>query len=151
MAADVAQQRNIQKRVEPVGVVGHHRVGRAVAEFEVVGEALPDARHVGVDLLRRQQLARLVAARRIADLGRAAAHQRDRLVAGLLPPAQQHDLQEMADMQRIGRAVEADVGRANAARQQLIEARRIAALMHHAALVHDPHEIRLEARHLSLG
>ena len=149
MPADVAQQRDVEERVEPVGIVGHHRVGRAVAEFQVVREALLDARHVGVDLLRRQKLTRLVAARRVADLGRAAAHQRDRLVAGLLPPAQQHDLREVADMQRIGGAVEANIGRARARRQQLVEPRRVAALMHHAALVHDPHEIRLEARHLS--
>ena len=79
--ADVAQQRNVEQRVEPVGVVGHDGVGRAVAERQVVGEALPDARHVGVDLRGREQLARLVAAGGIADLGRAAAHQRDRLVA----------------------------------------------------------------------
>ena len=108
-------------------------------------------RHVGVDLLVGEQLARLVAARGIADLGGAAAHQGDRLVAGLLPPAQQHDLQQVADMQRIGGAVEADIGRADAARQQLVEPRGIAALMHHAALVHDPHEVRLEGRHFSAG
>ncbi len=145
--ADVAQQRDIEQRVEPVGVVGHHRIGLAAAERKIVAEALADARHVGVDLCRRQQLARLVAARRIAHLGRAAAHQRDRLVPGFLPPAQQHDLQQVPDMERIGGAVEADIGAAGASRQQLVQARGIAALMHHAALVHDPHEIRLEARH----
>jgi len=53
-------------------------------------------------------------------------------------------------MQRIGRAVEADIGGAHAAREQLVEPRRVAALMHHAALVHDLHEIRFEGRHLSL-
>ena len=52
-------------------------------------------------------------------------------------------------MQGIGRAVEADIGGAGSRRQQLVEARRVAALVHHAALVHDPHEIRLEARHFS--
>ena len=145
--ADVAQQRDVEQLVEPVGVVGHHRAGRAVAERQVVGEARLDAGHVGVDLLVGEQLARLVAARGIADLGRAAAHQRDRLVPGLLPPAQQHDLQQMADVQRVGRAVEADVGGADAARQHFVQASGIAALMHHAALVHDTHEIRLEVRH----
>src|SRR5205814_5470845 len=39
----------------------------------------------------------------------------------------------------------------NARRQQLVEARGIAALMDHAALVHDPHEIRLVGRHLPSG
>ena len=41
---------------------------------------------------------------------RAAAHQRDRLVAGLLQPVQHHDLYERADMQRRRGAVEADIG-----------------------------------------
>ncbi len=147
--ADVAQQRDVEQRVEPLGIVGHHRVGRAAAERQVIREARLDLRHVGVDLLGGEELARLVAARRIADLGRAAAHQGDRLVAGLLPPAQQHDLQQVPDMQRIGGAVEADIGRANSTRQQLVQPRRITALMHHAALVHDPHEVRLEDRHFS--
>ena len=148
--ANVAQQRDVEQAVEPVGVVGHHSVGRAVAEGEVVGEALLDARHVGIDLCRGEQLAGLVAARRVADLGGAAAHQGDRLVAALLPPAQQHDLEQMADMQRIGGTVEADIGGADAARQQFVEACGIAALMHHAALVHDTHEVRLEVRHLAV-
>ena len=151
VAADVAQQRDVEQVVQPLGVVRHHRVGRAGAEGEVVGEALLDARHVVVDLRRREKLAGLVAAGGVADLGRAAAHQRDRLVTALLPPAQQHDLQQVADMQRVGGAVEADIGGAGAARQQLVEARGIAALMNHAALVHDTHEIRLETRHLPLG
>ena len=99
MPADVAQQRDVEQRVEPVGIVGHRGVGRPAAERQVVREALLDLRHVVVDLRGRQELARLVAAGRIADLGGAAAHQRDRLVAGLLPPAQQHDLQQVADME----------------------------------------------------
>ena len=149
--ADVAQQRDIEQRVEPLGVVGHHRVGLAAAERQVVGEALLDARHVGLDHLGRQQLARFVLARGVAHLGRAAAHQGDRLVAGLLPPAQQHDLQQVPDVQRIGGAVEADIGGARTGRQKLVQTGGIAALMHHAALVHDPHEIRLEGRHLDLS
>ena len=39
-----------------------------------------------------EQLARFVLEARIADLAGAAAHQHDRLVPGLLQPAQQHDL-----------------------------------------------------------
>src|SRR5690348_5107258 len=99
MPADIAQKRNVEKAVEPFGVVDHDRIAWLAAERQVVREAAPDARQVGVDLLRRKELARLVTARRVADLGRAAAHQGDRLVAGLLPPAQQHDLREMADME----------------------------------------------------
>ena len=64
---------------------------------------------VGVDLRRRQKLARLVLAGRIADLGGAAAHHDDRLVAGLLQPAQRHDLHQVADMKARRRAIEADI------------------------------------------
>ena len=63
-----------------------------------------------VDHLVGQDAAALVLAGRIADPGGAAAHQRDRPVAGLLQPVQHHDRQQRADMQRGGGAVEADIG-----------------------------------------
>ena len=47
--------------------------------------------------------------RRIADLGGAAAHQNDRFVSRLLPPAQQHDRYQRPDMQAVRGAVETDV------------------------------------------
>ena len=56
-----------------------------------------------------EQLAALVLARGIADLGGAAAHQHDRLVPGLLQPAQHHDLDQAADMERRRGRVEADI------------------------------------------
>ena len=56
-----------------------------------------------------EQLARLVLEARIADLGGAAAHQHDRLVPGLLEPAQHHDLDEAADVERGRGRVEADI------------------------------------------
>ena len=60
--------------------------------------AAQDALLVLFDLLRRQDQARLVLAGGIAGLGRAAAHQQDRAVAGLLQAAQRHQLHEVADM-----------------------------------------------------
>ena len=57
-----------------------------------------------------EQLPALVLAGRVADLGRAAAHQRDRPMAGALQVAQHHDLTQMADMQAVGGAVVADIG-----------------------------------------
>ena len=71
-------------------------------------------RLVGVDPLLGQQLAALVLARRVADLGRPAADQRDRPVAGALQVAQQHDADEIADVQAVGRAVEPDIARDDA-------------------------------------
>ena len=47
----------------------------------------------------------------LADAGGAAAHERDRAAARLLQPTQHHDLQQMADMQRIRRGIETDIGR----------------------------------------
>ena len=55
---------------------------------------------------------------------RAAAHQRDRLAAGLLQPMQHHDLQQRADMQRRRRAVEADIADERAARAPWRRGRR---------------------------
>ena len=48
----------------------------------------------------RQQLAAFILATRIADLGGAAADQRDWPVAGLLQAAQQHDRGQIADVER---------------------------------------------------
>jgi len=54
---------------------------------------------LGGDVGLAEQLARLVLAGGIADLGRATAHQDHRLVPGLLQSAQHHDLDQAADMQ----------------------------------------------------
>ena len=63
----------------------------------------------------------LVLARGVADLGGAAAHQHDRLVAGLLPQPQQHDLKQVADMQAVGGTIEADIGRHRPGREPRVE------------------------------
>ncbi len=135
MPADIAQQRDVAQFVEPVGVVDHHRVGRAVAEGQELGEDLADAGHVAGDLGVAEQRARLVLARGVADPRRAAAHQHDRLVPGLLEQAQQHDPQQAADMQAVGGAVVADIGGDGwPSREARVERRQIGALMDIAAL-----------------
>ena len=58
MPADIAQQRDVEQLVEPVGVVDHPRIGGAVAELQVFVEDPPDAGHVGADLIVGQELAR---------------------------------------------------------------------------------------------
>ena len=83
----------------------------------------------------RQQLAALVLARRIADLGRAAAHQHDRPVARLLQPAQHHDLDQAADMEARRGRVEADVGGDDLPLRQRVERRGVGQLVDVAALV----------------
>ncbi len=83
----------------------------------------------------------------IADLGGAAAHQHDRPVAGLLQPAQHHDLHQAADMQAVGRAVEADIGDDAALRRPRVEGRHVGALMHEAALAQRPQKVGSEPGH----
>ncbi len=134
MPAVLAQERDVLEPVEPQRVVGHDRVGRAVAERQEPVEDAADAGHVGGDLGVAQKLARLVLARGIADLGGAAAHQHDRLVAGALPQPQQHDLQKTADMQAVGGTIEADIGRERPRREPRVERVAVGALMHEAAL-----------------
>jgi hypothetical protein len=134
VAADIAQQRDVAQFVEPIGVVDHDRVARPLAETHEIGEDLADPLHVMGDLAVVEQAARFVLARGIADPGRAAAHQHDRLVAGLLEQAQEHDRHEVADMQAVGSAVVADIGGELPLGEARIERRGIGALVDEAAL-----------------
>ena len=111
MPADVAQHLDPVQFGQPFGIVGHDRVGlpspkrRKLANTCLMPSLLRSMSSI------EQDLARLVLAGGIADPGGAAAHQRDRLVAGLLQPVQAHDLHHGADMQRRRGAVETDIGR----------------------------------------
>ena len=146
MPADIAQERDVEQSIEPIGVVDHDRVARAVAELQEFGEDLADPGHVAGDLLVGQKLAGFVLPGGVADLRRAAAHQYDRLVAGLLEPAQQHDRHQVADMQAVGGAVVADIGRHRTLREPRIERREIGALMNKAAFGRDRQEGRASSR-----
>ena len=110
MAPDIAQELDVVELRQPLGVVDHQRIAAAIAEADEARERAPDAVLVPFDLIEGEQAPALVAAGRIADAGRAAAHQGDRLAAGLLQPMQHHDRQEMPDMQGRGRAVVAHIG-----------------------------------------
>ena len=141
MPADLAQEIDVVELRQPLGVVRHDGVGLALAEPDEMGEGLFDARLVGLDRLDGQKLAALVLAGRIADPGRAAAHQSDRLAAGLLQPVQHHDRHERADMQRRRGAVEADVGDEIARARLVVEALKVRALVDIAALLHHAQEV----------
>ena len=80
-----------------------------------------------------KQLARLVLARRIADLGGAAADEHDRPVPGLLQLAQHHDPEQIADMEARRGAVEADIAGDRPGFGKRIEARFVGHLMQIAA------------------
>ena len=60
--------------------------------------------------LVRQKLTAFLLAGGIADLGRTAAGERDRPMAGPLKKAKQHDADQIADMQAVSGGIEADIG-----------------------------------------
>ncbi|MPL94363.1 hypothetical protein SDC9_40516 [bioreactor metagenome] len=140
--ADVAQEVEVVQVVKPLGVVAHHRAVRLIAVIEVARE---DALHAGdvlIDLLGRQQRPLFRAEGGVAHLGGAAAHQRDRLVAGLLEPAQQHDVEQMAHMQRRRGGVIADIGGDHPLRQCRVEFLKVGAIRQEATLDDDAEEVR---------
>ena len=145
--AVVAQEIDVVQRVEPIGVVDHHRAARPVAEAEEPGEHALDAGDVRGDFDIAQELARLVLAGRIADLGGAAADQDDRAVTGLLQLAQHHDADEIADMQRRRRAVEADIAGEPFAPREPVQSRLVRRLMDIAAGVKLVQEVRFRGAH----
>ena len=98
------------------------------------GEYAADGGLVGFDFLQAAQRARFVLAGGIADHGGAAAHQRDRLVAALLQPIQQHHGQVVADVQRWRGAVIADISGRLALGGERVEAVEIGTLVNEAAL-----------------
>ena len=111
-AADVAQERRYSRAASSqsslstmIASVGPSPKVRKRSNTRRIEAMLASISLVG------EQLAALVLARRIADLGRAAAHQHDRLVPGLLQPAQHHDLDQAADVEARRGRVEADIGR----------------------------------------
>ncbi len=148
MAADVTQELDVVQRRQPLGIVDHDGLARAVAERQEPRKHALDRILVRVDGLDGKNAPRLVAARGIADARGAAAHQRDRLAGARgLQPVQHHDRQQMADVERGGGAVVADVGDDLALCGERIESGKIGALMDVAALDENVQEIGLVRRH----
>ncbi|OIQ66219.1 hypothetical protein GALL_522150 [mine drainage metagenome] len=141
MPPDVAQEIEVVQVVKPFRVVEDDRICRALAKLDVGGEHLLDPGDVRVDLLGAEQRALIRAERGVAHLGGAAAHQHDRLAAALLQPAQHHDLDQAANMQRFRRGIKADIGRDHAFDESLVQRLIIGAAGHEAALHHHAHEV----------
>ncbi len=93
MRTVIAQKVDVVQLVEPIRIIHHHGVGRPIAKRHVFIKDAKDALLVGFDPRDVQHLTRLVLAGGIADFRRAPAHQDNRLMTGLLQPAQHHDLQ----------------------------------------------------------
>jgi hypothetical protein len=125
------------------------RIGVAVAEIQHLGEDALDRRLVGLDFLDGAHRPGLVLAGRIANHRRAAAHQRDGLVAGLLQPVQHHQGEEVADMKRRRGAIISDIGDHLVLRRQRVETLEIRALVDETAFVENVQEIGLVTGHVA--
>ena len=105
--AHLAQQLNIVEIQQPVSVVDHD--GLALAEVDEALHLALEALGVVVNIFLGEHLAHIRAARGVADHGRAAADERDRLVARHLETLHQRQRHKVAGRQAVGRAVKADV------------------------------------------
>jgi hypothetical protein len=72
-----------------------------------------------------------------------ASHHHDRLVAGLLEPAEQHDLDEAADMKRGRGGVKSDIARHDPGTGERIQRFRVGDLVNIAALGEQAEKIGL--------
>ncbi len=115
---DVAQEVEQPGVPQPVQVVDHQRLRRARGEVEVVRELVVDRPDVGLDRGAVEQRALGRPAGRIPDHARAAADHRDRLAAEALQPDQAEDRDQVADVERVERRVEAVVRAQRPARRE---------------------------------
>ena len=144
MRAVFAQEFDIAVARQPGVIVDHDRVGRAVAEGQEFLEHRLDGGDVGLDGFFGQLGPRGILAGRVADLGGAAAHQDNRLAAGLLEAAQHHDLDQAADVQGRCRGVEADVAGDHAGCGRCVQLGRVGDLVDIAARLKGLQEVGLE-------
>ena len=143
MPADIAQKRDVLQFAEPIIVVRHDRARGAAVKAQVAGEYLADSGDIGLDLLLREQPARFIPPRGVAD-HRDVPGVPARLV---LQAAQHHYLHEAADVQAVGRRIETDVGGYDAGSCPGIQGRSIRYLVDVAALTERAQKIRLELIH----
>ena len=151
MAADLAQEIDVVEAGEPLGIIGHDRIGLALAEVQEFRKGSPDPRLVGLDRLLREELAALILAGRIADPRRTAADQRHGLAAGLLQPAQHHDRKDRTSVKRGGGAIKADIGGEIAALGLGVEPGEVRTLMEEAARREHGEEIGLRMKSVGQG
>jgi len=142
MPANVAQEAKVVQIIQPFGIVDHHRIGRPVAKADIGRKRPLDPGDIVINLRVGQQRPLIGAKARIAHLGRAAAHQHDRLAPRFLQPAQHHDLDQRAYMQRLRRRIKADIARHDPLDQSLVKRLIIRAIGEKAAGHHHAHEIR---------
>ena len=113
MRSEIPQEPDIGQIVQPLGIIDHDCVCRAIAESQVLLKHLANALLVVFNVLIGQKRAGRILAGRVADLCRTTAHKNNRLVPGALQNAQHHDLHKRTNMQAVSCAIKADIGRNN--------------------------------------
>ena len=110
--ADVADEIEERKLLHPVVVVDHDGgVGSVGLEIEQFGQLALDGLLVVTQRLLVEQVALLRLARGVADHARSAPDEGQRTMAAQLEVLENHHADQVADMQRIGRGVDAQIGR----------------------------------------
>ena len=110
--ADVADEVQEGEVLHPVVVVDHAcGVGGVRVEVEQLGQLPLDGLLVVAQRLLVEQVALLRLARGVANHARGAAHEGQRTVAAQLEVLENHHAHQVADVQRVGRGVDAQVGR----------------------------------------
>jgi hypothetical protein len=110
MLAHVADEVEEEVVFHPVVVVDYFGTVGGVVEVEELGELLADALHVVVDLFGSEEFAFLGLERGVADHAGGTAHQCERFVSSDLEVFEEHDADKMANVERVGGGVDADIG-----------------------------------------
>ncbi|MNE16749.1 hypothetical protein D3C80_1097030 [compost metagenome] len=150
MAADQVEEVEVAEAVQPVGVVHHGGVLRAVAQMQVAPEGALDAGDVGGDGRLVEHRPAAVAEARVADARGGPADQQQRPVPGLLQPAHQHQALQVADVQTVGGGIEAEVGGQRASGQGGAQAVGVGALVDEATLFEQGQQVGIRMGHCSL-
>ena len=119
MNSDITDKLNVVEIPEPVGVIDHLCLARALAELDKAAHLLFEALTVVVDRLNRHHRSEIGSSGGISDHSGSAADQRDRLVSGFLQTLHEKKCHKVADMQRICRRVKTDIERRLACVDQL--------------------------------
>ena len=106
---------------------------RAAIEIEEAPQLRLHAGDVRPERFDREQLAFLALAAGVADHAGGPAHHGDRPMSGLLEPPQDHQRHQVADVQAVGRRVEAGVDRPRLLQQQLRQVRVVGGLVDQSA------------------
>ena len=120
MLSDIAQEIEDADRAHPVGIVEQERGIRLALEIEQPAQLALDARDVGLEAFRREEIALGRLAARVADHAGRAARDGDGPMARQLEPAQNEQADQVAEVEAVGGRIEADVkgDRGRAGREQ---------------------------------